>query len=995
MESYPKLFDCQSEDSKYESNDHNYYENNIIINNGFQELETIVQNQLFNSIKKLNGFLNPAYLSIDGNDNAIDQYTGKKYKFPLNKIGGFFDNLNICRKDPAITSLHWCERQNPNASGIMIDIDIHQKTNIRIIDASYINLTVQYVSNILKNIINDNTDLNFKIIITQKDKPTEYEQIYKDGFHILIPEIWINRSAKGFILEELTTLLRKKNYLEADVIVDKASKYVPVLFLGSTKRNITAIAYSITYIFDIKINSENNQTMIMNEYDQLDKLEKKYNMVYELSLNQYFETLNGNPTYLNKRVYNIPMFKDNDIDDNRPHPTAELTDEEMKIEDSVNILSMNDAEAKYMKNLLSLIDIKFAEDYDLWTRVIWAIANTDQRYKPLAYWFSLRCPKKYSQKAVDDIWEKARLLDTPVTKRSLVYWAKESNPEKFKEIMDNYYQTQLLKYAFENDGIIEHSSVSKILWLMLEDKFVTDKEPNIERGEKIYWFEFIVDGQDHIHGEIYKWRREKNPTTLQLYIADHLPKVFRNVEKTIKEFIDKEPDEIRLKWYNNVLTTFKKYRHSLGNDSTQTSIIHQCIPRFLKRGFIQSLDELKDIIGVGNGILKLLPEPKLIKGFNEYRISISISADYIPYDPKNPFVIELENIFKNIFVEPDVYEKMMMLLSTGIDRRSVDPLLVMLVGGGSNGKSTIIEFMLNTLGKNFGYKAPAGLLLEYGSKANEANSAQFNMKNKTVIFYDESDPGQKINTKRLKDVTSPTQTGRDLHKTQENYHTSAIHFYMSNYKAIVDTTDHGTWRRIYFYATKAKFTANPDPKNKYEKIANKKYYFDYPHNPEYQTAFLSILVHFNEILYNKYSYNVHTIPSLTIETETEEYRNENDTINKFINDCVIRSPHSDDYTINQIATRYAEWYSTQMGCNITYGIRDIIDRFMNSKLANLLTRIEGRLNMVLRGYRILNDEYDLLGDDEEYLFNYGLRKQLIDSTAEGPSALNTQSIIAT
>ena len=480
-------------------------------------------------------------------------------------------------------------------------------------------------------------------------------------------------------------------------MIDKSSKYVPVMFYGNVKRNVTTPAYKLSYIYNVKIDLNDEQTSPIIMKNNINDVDEKYNLTYELSISTYLPILSDKNTWLKKIsikckndiIDKIKLYNDVSGDD------IISRDELDEIEDSVNLLSINDAEASYMKDILLLIDKKYAENYDTWIKVIWALANTSQRYKSLAYLFSQRCPEKYSRKAIDDIWDDALVnsKNNPITKRTLIHWARETNPDRFKAVTDKNYQGRLLKYALENDGIIEHSSVSSILYLMLEDKFVTDKELTRD-NEKIYWYEFITDGQDHIHGEIYKWRKEKNPTTLHLYISDHLPKVYKKVEDMIKEHTTNETDENKIKWLKMVYTRFKKCRHDLGNNSNQSSIINQCIYRFMKRGFIKSLDDYENVIGVGNGVLILSPEPKLIRGFHDYKISSSISADYMPYDPRHPKIIEIENAFKNIFIENDVYEKMMMMLSTGVDRRPVDPLLVMLVGGGSNGKSTIIESLV-------------------------------------------------------------------------------------------------------------------------------------------------------------------------------------------------------------------------------------------------------------------------------------------------------------
>src|SRR3989344_3531691 len=127
MESSDKV----STNLKYESISSLNTSNTSDTQNPNEDIDIIIQNKISDSIKHLNLFIsqNSTYISDNNEDNAIDQYTGKKYNFPQDKLGEFFDLLNKCRKENKI--LHWGERQNIDNSGLMIDFDRYQKNNNR------------------------------------------------------------------------------------------------------------------------------------------------------------------------------------------------------------------------------------------------------------------------------------------------------------------------------------------------------------------------------------------------------------------------------------------------------------------------------------------------------------------------------------------------------------------------------------------------------------------------------------------------------------------------------------------------------------------------------------------------------------------------------------------------------------------------------------------------------------------------------------------------
>ena len=71
--------------------------NNDITN---EDIDLIIQSKVSNNMKQLKNFIcDSIYISSNNDDNVIDQYSGKKYKFPSNAIGKFFEIINKCRKE--------------------------------------------------------------------------------------------------------------------------------------------------------------------------------------------------------------------------------------------------------------------------------------------------------------------------------------------------------------------------------------------------------------------------------------------------------------------------------------------------------------------------------------------------------------------------------------------------------------------------------------------------------------------------------------------------------------------------------------------------------------------------------------------------------------------------------------------------------------------------------------------------------------------------------
>src|SRR5581483_5845594 len=98
---------------------------------------------------------------------------------------------------------------------------------------------------------------------------------------------------------------------------------------------------------------------------------------------------------------------------------------------------LTDARARYISQLLDILDISYASDYPKWFQVICAVASVSHRYKDIAKRFSMRAPVAWSDAEFERVWSEAtsgKPHPRPVTERSIIHWAKTSSPIRFKEI---------------------------------------------------------------------------------------------------------------------------------------------------------------------------------------------------------------------------------------------------------------------------------------------------------------------------------------------------------------------------------------------------------------------------------------------------------------------------------------------------------------------------------------------------------------------------------
>ena len=111
------------------------------------------------------------------------------------------------------------------------------------------------------------------------------------------------------------------------------------------------------------------------------------------------------------------------------------------------------------------------------------------------------------------------------------------------------------------------------------------------------------------------------------------------------------------------------------------------------------------------------------------------------------------------------------------------------------------------------------------------------------------------------------------------------------------------------------------------------------------------MVHYYEILQTKYNGNLMSAVGPTIKRYTQEYRNKQDTINRFITEEIIEAENVELESID-IARAYISWYK----CHITdakhLNVRDVVAEIDNSALGNKLVHVEGSAYKKIKGYSI-------------------------------------------
>jgi phage/plasmid-associated DNA primase len=832
--------------------------------------------------------------------------------------------------------------------------------------------------------------------------------LYKESFHVRF-FVKVTKAVKIYLRKRMLAdpviqdLFAKSGMINsAEEAFDKNITANPTMFLGNMKRGGTQ-PHELEALFLIKYTPSIKLQVVQpqDEFKFVDRPAQpifdgagrkrgvlpperycKYNLCFELSLN--FEVPGG---LIKKYEFDPRMTLKSEINSYEERiGSGDITESELnEYENQVTTLTTQDFDALYIRKILDIVGRHRAIDYECWKRVVVALARKNKDYKPLAIWFSLRYASSFVKdglKHINGLWEfaeqrKTRDLDhTSIL--SIYNWAKQDNITEYNILQQNNLFMKLQKKLLAQQGQLNNVDFASILRDMWGHTFRCDQS-RVALGKgtaALVWREFVYPDTDKADGQLYKWRKESYLYTLQQYISKKMPgyldKILdwleSKVEKVQNEGTDAtvpgsggsvvstvradEQKERSLKYFETVKRGIKKTKFSLGNMTTINMIMKACEPEFLRgnRGFEDDMDgeKVKDYIGTTNGVLRLYPKLQLIQGYHEIPISKSVTVPYVPYDPENYYVKQLEPVLLDIFNNNrETFEFWMMLLASGLDDRQKSPqYFITGHGSGSQGKTVISSFDLYTKGigrpggeGGYAAKLDVGWLCQ-DRKGTGPDAALASTKKMRTIHCAESEVEAAPRIGKIKEILSEMVSGNDKNEKQDTWKVNAHIIMMTNHKMRIIGRDYGTMRRILYYRFKRQYKqvgANValndryDPNDPTHSIARPEVADEWVNDHEFQTAYFSILTHYYEILRDRYKYNLRNVPHKEIERETDAYFMEQDTLTQFIGERAIlfsTGVYPDGTAvelvpITEIMQKYIKWHNTIIGGNSKFNNQEL------------------------------------------------------------------------
>lgn len=536
----------------------------------------------------------------------------------------------------------------------------------------------------------------------------------------------------------------------------------------------------------------------------------------------------------------------------------ELKKREKKAREDPGWRYLDASDLEFVVNLIdTCLSDERASDYHAWSKLGWCLHNIHndndnngtsctvlERYIA----FSLRC-KKYSEEEVisscTQLWEEARApTDTrdKLGMGSLCDWAKMDAPDTYKTLvssrLDNlirrcceaYMPKPIMLPPDEEGGPpkpdkVKTMAFDDVNWYLVE---VLHKKygfnmvcTSVSSGHKSWW-----EYKNHRWTDITEGLRN--------YLSIDVHELFMNYAKRLmKQLATKDPkdpgqveERANIERLRNAALGIARHTR---NTTSKSKVFLESCERFSwsyrshtkdrrhDKQFEQLLDLNLYLIGMENGVYDLKMHA-FRPGCSDDMISrCTGNVWYAPADGwEDPQVRAIKTFLAQVLPDRNVRNYVMMLFASFLHGK-VSELFHIFVGCGGNGKSKLIDLFTAAMGQSSSGGGYCGNLptsaLTGKRGCSSGPSPEFErLRGMRFVTVQEPETKDRLQSGRLKELTGgDTIQARALHKAPIEFKPQFGIVMASNVLPKVPGDDGGLWRRMRVVRFKSRFRRTPNP----------------------------------------------------------------------------------------------------------------------------------------------------------------------------------------
>ena len=832
------------------------------------------------------------------------------------------------------------EKQLTDEGAIAIDLDFRhelqtderQYTFTHII--SFIDLYVSKIEGLFELI---DEDVQIPIYVLEKPKVNQMKEknITKDGIHLIIGlkcNRIIQQIIRNFVIDDLPSIFDDIPMIDdwsyEDVFDDCITSGNNCWQLyGSRKPGYDK--YELTHVFQLTLDIDNQEfvrnEIPLNEFDiesNIYKMSVRYPDHDSLMMNSKCVNLYQELKTKNEKRKNETQMLQNNLSNNL---IADVTSFEHILS---NCDSKENIEKLFMEfmqhtsrnrdeqdvyNIARYVNILPKSFYGLgsysnWIKTCWALKHASiefgNPYKLFIVWlyFSSKSDTFDVTNGVQEClekWNSANVASNGdryrgITRMSIYHWAKEHAYDEYKDILSTNLDYHIEETLISIDGEGD-CSLANVMHQWFKHEFICThtKTNNWYVYEGHSWKE--DDGGNEIRSKINLDLKHKYfKRTLDL-----LPS--RNVDLTD---LGDEDEEEKLKTKNKLIRCHKIMQKCAS--STGKSKIHRELSEvFRDKGgeFMEAVDKDPYLFCCKNGVLDFR-EKTFRPGRPDDYITKYTKIEYVELNraKHGKTMDEIEDFMKKLFPIPELCKYMWEHLASLLIGVTPDQTFNIYIGEGQNGKSVLINLIQRIMG-SYTKDVQTTLITDKKQKMGQANPEYASFPGVRYLCMTESDETEELNEGIMKQLT-----GGDKLTARGLYEKKIIEF-VPQFKLIlacnrlppVKATDHGTWRRIRAVPFLSLFTENPKQDDKLKPYQFK---VDRTIESKFDTWAPVMLSMLAKIAFET---NGRVKDCDTVLEKCRQYKNDSDTLARFLEERVIQSEGS-FITKTQINQDFNIWY---------------------------------------------------------------------------------------
>lgn len=560
-------------------------------------------------------------------------------------------------------------------------------------------------------------------------------------------------------------------------------------------------AYKLTTHFVATMGDSNEFEVVEETFDVManfEKLSVQYTDHPNFEINVGILSTYNERLVAGKRRAQVISTSPSDCEDLRAITANNYEDYIYNIRSLEDLTIATDAVLKTMnssvREIHDYVQILPAQYYEPGSHVInrkvaFALKHTDERL--FLSWIMLR--SKAEDFDYDDIpnlhkeWIKTSRRSNGITKKSIIYWAKQDAYDAYMDVKKN----TLTSFIEKSTANVNDYDLAMVLYQMFKEKYICSSITHKQ------WYVF----KEH------RWVVDRGQTLRKSISQDMFMAYTEYQNKCIETLgklseMDEESNE-KAKNIRAVLKNLSVILQRCKQSGDKDHIMKEALELFYDDNFIKNMDSNKYLMCFTNGVIDFDAENEhggnvvFREGYPQDYITKTTGIPYMHLNACNKQIeMQIVKFVEELFPDRDLMTYMLDHLASTFIGTNLNQTFNIYVGCGSNGKSLLTDLMSHTLGEYSG-TVPITLVTEKRTNIGGVSPELIQLKGLRYAVMQEPSKNMRINEGMMKQLSAgdPLQ-GRALYCDSETFDPQFKLVVCTNSLFDFNSNDDGTWRRI-------------------------------------------------------------------------------------------------------------------------------------------------------------------------------------------------------